>query len=51
MTNNSQHTTSNYQLISVLRREWTRMTSRRPLFWRLYRLAIVHSLLYGYYLR
>lgn len=32
MTNNSQHTTSNYQLISVLRREWTRMTSRRLYF-------------------
>ena len=32
MTNNSQHSTSNYQLISVLRREWTRMTSRRLYF-------------------
>ena len=32
MTNNSQHTTSNYQLISVLRREWIRMTSRRLYF-------------------
>ena len=32
MTNNSQYSTSNYQLISVLRREWTRMTSRRLYF-------------------